>query len=157
MAKRMQDQKGEEVWQNRNLNSSSAKSLIASKSLGILIATGTPEKQDEKKFKIRRIVEFSSATARCIPWRVNGHSHGETCLYKEESGNVENQVAYKTATEKPNASRKSDCQGGPKAEKIQWSHNLHVSPATNHHTEAVFSMVREIYGREHDDLWMIWT
>ena len=26
-----------------------------------------------------------------------------------------------------------------------------MSPATVHHTEAVFSIVREIYGREHDD------
>ena len=27
-----------------------------------------------------------------------------------------------------------------------------MSPAAIHHTEAVFSIVREIYGREHDDL-----
>ena len=47
--------------------------------------------------------------------------------------------------------RESDCQGGPNAERTEWSHNLHVSPATIHHTEAVFSTVREIYGREHDD------
>ena len=33
----------------------------------------------------------------------------------------------------------------------EWPHNLHVSPATAHHTEAVFSIVKEIYGREHDD------
>ena len=31
------------------------------------------------------------------------------------------------------------------------SHNLHVSPVTIHHKEAVFSIVRKIYGREHDD------
>ena len=60
-------------------------------------------------------------------------------------------VAFQTDTGKPCASSKSDCQGGPKAEKIQWPHNPHVSPATLHHTEAVFSIVREIYGREHDD------
>ena len=45
-------------------------------------SNGKPEKQDEKEFEIRRRVEFSSATARCIPWQVNGHSHGETCRYK---------------------------------------------------------------------------
>ena len=28
---------------------------------------------------------------------------------------------------------------------------LHVSPATGHHAETVFSIVRMIYGREHDD------
>ena len=46
---------------------------------------------------------------------------------------------------------KSDCQGRPVAEKIEWSHNLLMSPATIHHTEAVFSIVRRIYGREFDD------
>ena len=50
--------------------------------------------------------------------------------------------------EKPYASSKSDHSGNPKAEKIQWPHNLHVFPATVHHTEAVFSIVRKIYGRE---------
>ena len=34
-------------------------------------------KQDEKKFEIRRSVEFSSKAARCIPWRVDGQSNGE--------------------------------------------------------------------------------
>ena len=57
----------------------------------------------------------------------------------------------KTASEKPCASSKSDCQGNPKAEKTESSHNLRVSPATVHHMEAVFLIVREIYGREHDD------
>ena len=51
----------------------------------------------------------------------------------------------------PNASSKPDCQGGPKAERKEWPHHLHMSPATVHHKEAVFSIVREIYGREHDD------
>ena len=37
-------------------------------------------------------------------------------------------------------------------EKIEWSHNPHVSPATIHHTEAVFSIIRKIYEREPDDL-----
>ena len=43
---------------------------------------GETWEQDEKKFKIRRSVEFSSATARCMPWRVDGHSNGETCRNK---------------------------------------------------------------------------
>ena len=38
-----------------------------------------------------------------------------------------------------------------KLKRKKRSHNLHVSPATVHHTEAVFSIVRKIYGREHDD------
>ena len=48
--------------------------------------------------------------------------------------------------------------------KAKNGYNLHVSPATNHHMEAVFSMVREIYGREHDDtmddldvIWLFWS
>ena len=39
----------------------------------------------------------------------------------------------------------------PKAERIERPHNLHMSPATIHHTEAVFSIIRGIHGREHDD------
>ena len=42
-------------------------------------------------------------------------------------------------------------QGGPEAERIEWSHKLHVSPATVHHTDAVFSIVRKIYEREPAD------
>ena len=38
-----------------------------------------------------------------------------------------------------------------KLKRKEWSHNPHVSPATVHHTEAVFSIVRGIYGREHHD------
>ena len=105
--------------------------------------------QDEGKLRIRS-VEFSSATERCIPWRGNGHSHGETCRYKigirdvdlsgSETGRKEDvtgkPVAYKTAAGKPYALSESACQGGPKAEKIEWSHNLQVSPATIHHTES---------------------
>ena len=60
-------------------------------------------------------------------------------------------VACKTTTAKHNASSESDCGGSPKAEKTEWSHSLHVSPATIHHLEAVFAIVRGIYGREHDD------
>ena len=60
-------------------------------------------------------------------------------------------IACKRATGKPNASSKSDCQGGLEAERKEWSHNLHVSPAMVHNTEAVFSTVKRIYGREHDD------
>ena len=52
---------------------------------------------------------------------------------------------------KKRASSKSDHPGSPKTERKEWSHNVHVSPATVHHTEAVFSIVRGICGREHDD------
>ena len=60
-------------------------------------------------------------------------------------------VAYKIATAKPNASSKSDHPGSPKAERKERSHNLRVSPATNHHLEVVLAIVKGIYGRERDD------
>ena len=83
-------------------------------------------------------------------------SESETWSFQEDAV-TERPITYKKATGKPCAPSKSDHPGSPKAERKEWSHNLHVSPATVHHTEAVFSIVRKIYGREHDDLWMIWT
>ena len=79
-------------------------------------------------------------------------SESETGSLHEEEEVTGKPVAYKTANGIPYASSKSDCQGGPKAVKEEnWSHNLYISPATVHHMEAVFSIVRNIYGREHDD------
>ena len=77
-------------------------------------------------------------------------SESETWSLHEEAVTVR-PVACKTVKEKPYASRKSDQPVSPKAERKERSHNLHVSPATVHHSEAVFSIVRRIYGREHDD------
>ena len=54
-------------------------------------------------------------------------SGSETWIFPEEAVMVQ-PIACKKATGKPNASSKSDCQGGPKAERKDWSHNLHVSP-----------------------------
>ena len=82
-------------------------------------------KQDVKKFKIRRSVEFSSATARCILWRFNGHSHGETCIQQIRPPD------------------KSKCW-----KKRMVTQSTRVS---SHKREAVFSIVRKIYGRERDD------
>ena len=61
----------------------------------------------------------------------------------EEEAVTERPIACRKATVKPYASRT--------AERIEWSHNLHTSPATVHHMEAVLSIVRNIYKREHDD------
>ena len=102
------------MWQNRNLpshvptSSSSAKSSIASKSLGILTAQEKPES------------------------RMRGNSESDAA----SSSQARLQDAYlggfmSTATGKPYVSSKSDCKEGPQAEKMQWLHNLHVSPATN--------------------------
>ena len=51
---------------------------------------------------------------------------------------------------KPCASSQSDCQEVQKL-KEKYGHIIYTSPDTAHHTEAVFSIVRDIYGREHDD------
>ena len=75
-------------------------------------------------------------------------SESETVSEEDVTGEP---VAYKTAARKPDAPSKSACQGDPKAEKIQRSHNLHVSPVTVYHMEAVFSIVNMT------TLWMIWT
>ena len=50
---------------------------------------GETRKKDERKLRIRRSVEFSSATERCIPWRADGHSLGETCRYKRRIRDVD--------------------------------------------------------------------
>ena len=178
MAKRMQEQKGEEISvaksKSTSINlsshtptsSSSSKSPIASKSHGILNATGKPEsrmrrnsKSDAASSSQARLQDayfggLIMDTATVKPVATNKES-GDVDLSESETASEEDvsrkPVAYKTATGKPYASSKSDCQEGPKAERIEWSHNVHVSPATLHHTEAVFSIVRVIYGREHGD------
>ena len=164
------------MWRNRlstamnlsstvSASSSSAKSPIASKSLGILIATKKPESRMRRNSKSDAV---SSSQARLQDAYLGGLMEKATekpVATKEESGDVDSSesetgsevdvtgrpVAYTTATGTPYASSKSDCQGGPKAERIEWSHKLHVSPATVHHTEAVFSIVRKIYEREPAD------
>ena len=54
-------------------------------------------------------------------------------------------------------SSSSDHPGSPKAERKEWSHNLHVSPATVHHMKAVFSIVRISTDENMTTFWMIWT
>ena len=81
------------MWQNQKIYSielvfsCSDKFLIREKSdciqkSGDTHSNGETWKQGEKKFEIRRSVEFSNATGSCIPWRVNGHSHRETSRYR---------------------------------------------------------------------------
>ena len=70
----------------------------------------------------------------------------------DELRSVESETrSAEDVTGKPHAPCKSPCQRRTKAEKIEWSHSLQVSPATTHHEEAVFSNVTVIYGRERDD------
>ena len=178
MAKRMQEQKGEErnvakskstamnLFSHVPTSSSSAKSPIASKSLGILIDTGKPERRmrgnsesDAASSSQARLKDayfgwlMDTATGKPVPTK---EESGEVDLSESETGSEENvtgkQVAKKKkAMGKLYASSKSDCQGSPKAEKTEWSHNLRVSPATVYHMEAVFSIGGKIYERGPDD------
>ena len=179
MAKRMQEQKEEERIVSKPkstaMNSSShvpassstAKIPIASKSPGILTATGKTESRMRKNSK--------SDAASCSQVKLQDAYLGG--LMEKEAGKPvatdESQelwefsesetwslheaeltwkpVAYKTVTGKLVASSKSDQPGSPKAAWKEWPHNLHISPGTVHHMEAVFSIVRNIKGREHDD------
>ena len=183
MAKRMQEQKGEErsVAKSKSTatnlsshvptSSSTAKSLIASTGPGIPTATGKPVS------RMRGNSESAAASSSQVKLQ-DAHLGGlmekameKPVATKEESGTMDlsesetrseedvtwTLVACKTATGEPSASSRSDCQGSPKAEKTEWSHNQRVSPATVHHVEAVFLIVRGIYGREHDDHTDDWT
>ena len=110
MAKRMQEQKGEErsvaTSKSAAMNLPShvrASSFLIRKKSDCIQRSGDTQsygetwEQDEKEFEIRRSVEFSSEAARCILWRVDGHSHGETCRNKRrirrcgpfQNGNLE--------------------------------------------------------------------
>ena len=171
MAKRMQEQKEEERIVSKpkstaNLSShvpassSTAEIPIASKSPGILTATGKTESRMRRKSKSDAAscsqVKLQDAYLGGLMEKVAGKpvatdesqelwefSESETwSLHEEEL--TEKPVAYKTVTGKLVASSKSDQPGSPKAERKEWPHNLHISPATVHHMEAVFSIVRNI-------------
>ena len=140
-------------------SSSSAKNLITSSDPVKRIATVKLESRIKRN---SRHHAASSSQARLQDAHLGGlmaTATGKPVVKKDpsepETGSEEDvtrkPVAEKRATGKPYASSKSDCQGRPKAEKIEWSHNLQVSPATIHHAEPAFSIVRRIYGREHDD------
>ena len=89
---------------------------------------------------------------------------GDMDLSESETGSLHEEevtgrpVACNTAKGKPYASSKPDHPRSPKVERIEWSHCLYMSPATVHHMEAVFSIVRKIYACENmTTRWMIWT
>ena len=119
MAKRKQEQKGERsVAKSKStamnpVFSCSDKFLIREKSnciqrSGDTHSNGETRKQDERTFKVRRSVEFSSAIFRCIPWRINGYRHvdGDVDLSESEAWScqeeavLERPIAYIKATRK---------------------------------------------------------
>ena len=152
MAKRMQEQKGEERSMTKSkstamnlssrvpTSSSSAKSPIASKSPGTIMVTGKPESRTRGNSKSDAA---SSSQARLKDAYFGGlmdTATGKPVATKEEPGDVDlseselgseedvtrKPVAYKTATGKPYTSSKSDCQERPKAGKIQLSQSTRL-------------------------------
>ena len=169
MAKRMQEQRVEERSAAKSksaamnlsshvpTSSSSPKSPIASQSPGILIAQVKPESKmggnsESDAASQARLKDaylgglMETPTVKLVATK---EESWDVDLSESETGSEEDvtgkPAAYKTAAGKPYAPSKSACQGR------EWSHNLQVSPATIHHTEAVFSIVRGIYGQELDD------
>ena len=154
-------------------SSPSAKSPIASKSPGILIATRKPESRMRRNSKSDTA---SSSQVRLQDAHLGGLMDTATVkpvATEEESGNVDlsesetlsfqeeavtgRPIACKKATEEPDAPSKSDHPGSQKAERKEWSHNLFVSPATVHDTEAVFSTSGRPTDENMTTLRMIWT
>ena len=92
-----------------------------------------------------------------IPWRFDGHSHGETCRNRQESGIMgfsesESWSCHeKEVTGKPVASRTSGNSQISKAGSRKWPHNFHRSPAVLPDMGKVYSIVRKIYGRSPTD------
>ena len=175
MAKRIQNQKEEErvVSKSRpvvmNISSyfiatgSSASSPIASKSPGMPIASGKPDSR--MSIEPSSFDAASTSQARLKDTYLGGlmeeqrrdPSHQEeensgdsdnfaagTWNYKEESVAQNNK-----AWEKPLAHGASSSvhQESQKNTDATWDHNPHISPDTSHYMEAVFSIVRKIYGR----------
>ena len=146
--KGMQEQKGEErsvtiskstamkLSSRVPTRSSSAKSLVASKSREILIATGKPEKAGWEEIRNptqRRVLKRNWQMNTLKGWWTKPQRN--LSQQKEESGDVDlaeseigseeetvlaRLVAYKTGYGETYASSNSDCQGSPKAERTEW-------------------------------------
>ena len=157
LAKRMQEQKGEDrvVAKSKSTamnlsshvpaSSSSATRPIASKSPGKLIATWKPESRMRRNSKSDAASSSQVRPQDAYLGRLMDKATGKLVATKEESGTVDlsesetwsfhdeavtgRPVADKTATGKPGASSKSETLGNPKAERKEWPHNLHMSPA----------------------------
>ena len=78
-------------------------------------------------------------------------SESESLSFQEEAV-LERPIACNKATEKPDASSKSDHPGNPTAKRKEWSHTVYtcLQPQLTVRKQS-FSIVGEIYGRVHDD------
>ena len=147
MAKRMQEQKGEDISVAKSkstatnlsshvpTSSSSEKIPIASKSPAVLIATEKPESRMRRSAKSEAASSsqvklqdaylgglMEKATEKLVGTREESSvldvSGSETWSFHEEEV-TGRPVAYKTVTGKPGASSKSENSGNPEAERIE--------------------------------------
>ena len=170
MAKRMREQKGEErsVAKSKSAamnlsshvptSSSSAKSPIASKSMEILIAVVKLES------RMRRHSKSDAASSSQTRLKDSYHggsmdtATGKLVATKEDSGNVdlsESEEEAVTGETHCLSNSYGETQMHPVNQTTREVQKLNEKNGhtiyTIHHTEAVFSIVRNIYGREHDD------
>ena len=180
MAKRIQNQKEEERVVSKSrpavmgmssyivaTSSSAASSSIASKSPGMPIASGRPDSK-------MRIEPSSFDAASTSPMRLKDayfgglmeEQRGDPSHQEEENSEDSDNLAAGTwyykrepvaqnhkAWEKPFAHGASSSvdQESQKKTEATWDHYLQISPNISHYMEAVFSMVRKIYGKQPGD------
>ena len=168
MATRIQEQKEERVVSKPRpammkmssflaTSSSSASSPIASKSPGMPMASGKPNS--------RKSVEPSSFDAASTS-QVR-HKDAYLCgLRKSRVRPVASRRRFRRLRQScgwnlvlqrgicclAHGASSSVHQESQKNRDATWDHYLHISPNTSHYVEAVFSMVRKIYGRQPGDL-----
>ena len=145
--------------------SSTASSPISSKSLGMPIASGKLDSRmssnsfDAASFSQVRLKDAYLGGLMEKQRRNPSHQEEED---SEDSDNPEAEIwSYKRepvaqnskAWEQPLAHGASSSvpKESQKDTEATWNHYLQISPNTSHHMEAVFSMVRKIYGRQPGD------
>ena len=173
MAKRIQNQKEEERVVSKSrpavmnmssfiaTSSSTALSPIVFTSLGVPIPSGKPDS--------RMSVEPSSfdvASTSQVPLRVDGRAAGSPVASRRRKFRrlgqscgwnlvlwrriccPNNKLGRNTFAHGASSSIDQESQQNMEA---TWDHHLQLSPDTSHYMEAVFSMVRKIYGKPPGD------
>ena len=169
MAKRMQEQKGEErsvaISKSTAMNlsatvsarSSSAKDPLASRSPGILRVSGKPDARERRNSKPDAASScqgrLKDAYLGGLMDRVAGKP-AETDRSQESWAFSESESwsnHQKEVTEKQVESKNSGTSENSAAGSRKWPHNDHMSPAGVPHVGKVCSIVRKIYGRSPTD------
>ena len=179
MAKRMQEQKREERVLSKSrlvmnvsscliaTSSSAASSPIASASPGMPIASGQPDSRvsiNPNSFdaaSTSQVRQKDAYLGGLIEKQRRNPSHQEK-EDSEDSDNPEAETWYgngelvaqnSKAWVQPlvHGASSSVDKESQKSPEATWNHSLQISQDTSHYMEAVFSMVSEIYGRQHGD------